>query len=651
MRTPFVLFPVLVLLTACGGGGDPDLATPAQCNPLGGVNCITPWPSGIYEVDATNATGRQLDVPAGALPTNIDGIAIEPTRFNLRDGFSSSAPMIMAFETGVDPANLVPSTDIGASLTAASPTVVIDMATGELVPHFAEVDAAATDRPAEQALYIRPAVMLKGSTRYAVAIKRTLKARGGAELAIPEGFASILSGERTSHALLERVRPRYDAIFASLAAHGITPADLVTAWDFTTASRASVRADLVAARDATLAASGTDGANLAFTVATNVPTSDPLIAARIDGEYDAPLFLNNGGNPGGASQLLRDANGLPAPSGLYRAPFTAIIPQCALDSPTPVPMVIYGHGLLGDSGQVASAGMRAAAAGVCMVAVGTDMRGMSDIDVPNVALALNDVNNGGLIFDTLLQGMANHVALVQLARGAMATDLFVDTGGASIVDPDRFFYYGISQGGIMGTTVCAIDPVIERCVLQVGAINYSLMLERSLDWPLYGQIVEGAYPDALDVALILNLMQHEWDRTEPTSVADIIVGEGFPGTPTKQVFMQIAIGDVEVANIASEYQARTMGIPVLTPSPYVPYGLEASAGPVPSGLVIYDFGVGATIPPTNEPPPDNDVHSGIRKREATIDMMREFLLNGNVTQMCTAPTGCDCVNDGCGAEL
>ena len=388
-----------------------------------------------------------------------------------------------------------------------------------------------------------------------------------------------------------------------------------------------------------------------YTVATDVPTDDPAIAERIEGDYAAPLFLNNGGSASASSQLLRDANGLPAPAGLYRAPFTAIIPQCALDSPTPVPLVIYGHGLLGDSGQVASGGMRAAAAGVCMVAIGTDLRGMSDVDVPNVALALNDVNDGGLIFDTLIQGMMNHVALVQIARGPMAQDLFVKAGGASIVDPDRVFYYGISQGGIMGTTVCAIDPVIERCVLQVGAINYSMMLERSLDWPLYGSIVAGAYPSHLDDALILNLMQHEWDRTEPTSVADVIVGDGFPGTPAKQVFMQIGIGDVEVANVASEYQARTMGIPTMTPSPYVPYGLEAAAGPVPSGLVIFDFGAGPTIPPTNEPPPENEVHSGIRKRQATIDMMREFLLNGNVTQMCTAPTGCDCVNNGCGAEL
>jgi len=652
MRTRSILLvSCLVGLASCGGG-DRKLDTPAQCNPLGGANCITPWPSGIYEIDdAASPTGRRISIPPGALPTNIDDIPIEPALYNVRDGFSSAAPMIIAFPTGVDPSNLVPSSDYAASLTPASPTVLINMTTGELVLHFAELDARGASKPDHQALYIRPSQMLAGGTRYAVAIKRTLKAKDGSDLPIPEGFQAILDGEVTSHELLEQVRPRYDAIFAALAAHGIAKEDLVTAWDFTTASRDSVRADLVNARDAALPLMGTDGANLTYAVDSNGPTGDPRVAARIEGEYDAPLFLNNNGNPTATSALLRDAAGKPAPQGMYRAPFTAIIPQCAIDSPTPVPIMIYGHGLLGDSTQTGSSGPVNVAAGACVVAIGTDMRGMSNVDVPNVALALNDVNNGNLIFDVLIQGMMNHVALVQIARGPMAQDLFVKAGNVSIVDPSRVFYYGISQGGIMGGTVCAIDPVIQRCVLQVNAINYSMMLERSLDWKTYEQIVVGAYPDPLDVALILNLMQGMWDRTEPTSVADVLHGDGFPGSPAKQVFMQFGIGDTEVPNVASEYAARTMGLPVMTPSPYVPFGLEGSATPVPSGIVIFDFGVGATIPHDNTAPPENDVHGSIRKHQATVDMIKEFFDNGLVTQLCTAPSGCDCAADGCGPLL
>src|SRR5690349_11002617 len=89
-----------LLLVACGGGGDKKLDTPDECNPLGGGRCMTPWPSAIYEKDdATSATGRRIDLQPGTLPTNIDGIAIEPAPYNKKDGFSPAAAIVTAFPT------------------------------------------------------------------------------------------------------------------------------------------------------------------------------------------------------------------------------------------------------------------------------------------------------------------------------------------------------------------------------------------------------------------------------------------------------------------------------------------------------------------------------------------------------------------------
>ena len=646
MRTLLV---TTLLLAACGDDAL-DLATPDNCNPLGGSRCIAPWPSAVYEVDDPGtATGRKLAVPENTLPTNIDNIVFDPTPYNRHDGFSSAAPMIAAFDTGVDGSNLVHYSNFAASITDASPTVLIDMSTGELVPHFAELDARVTDDPASQALFIRSSELLKGGTRYVAAVKKTLKAPGGGELPIPEGFQALVDGEKTSHPLLEKVRPRYTEIFAALEAKGINKTDLVVAWDFTTQSRASVRADLLDARTATLAAAGANGASLDFT-STDTAQSDPRIARRIDGTFDTPLFLSNK-TATFTTKLLRDGGGKPMANGLYRVPFTAIIPACAITATAPVPIMLYGHGLLGDGSQAASGGTRSASAELCMIAIGTDMRGMAAMDVPNVVTALNDGNQGHLIFDVLIQGMMNHIALVQVARGPMTARLFLD-GTRQLADPTKVHYYGISQGGIMGTTVCAIDPVIRRCVVQVGAINYSLLLERSRDWPRYRTTLIGAYPNGLDVALMISLMQQEWDRTEPTAVADVIVGQGFPDTPAKQVLMQMAIADDEVANLASEYQLRTMDIPVLTPSPYIPYGAMQTAGPAQSAMVIYDYGLGSTIPLTNEAPPDNDVHSNVRNKKATTDMMKRFYETGEIIQTCTAPKGCDCTVAGaCGVGL
>jgi hypothetical protein len=646
----------LLIATILFGCGGKDLATPDECNPLGGAACVTPWPSSIYETDDDSTeTKRRLSIPEGALPTNYDNITVSSAPYNKHDGFSAAAPMLMAFASGVDGSNLVSFRDMAPSLTAASPTVLIDMSTGELVAHFAELDAREPDKIESQALYIRPAAMLKGSTRYAVAIKKTLKAKDGGPLPISEGFQAILDGEETTHPLLEKVRSRYADIFDALSKQGIAKTDLVVAWDFTTRSRSTLQADLLDARTATLAMAGTNGSALAYSITNDEVPGDTRIARRVDGTFDVPMFLENvdmsiGPTPN--TKLVRDAQGKPMATGLFRFPFTAIIPQCAIDASGPVPIILYGHGLLGASNQVASGGMRAASAEVCAVGIGTDLLGMSERDVPNVALALNDGNSGGLIFDTLVQGMMNHVALVQIARGPMKDSLFAKQGGGSLIDPERVYYYGISQGGIMGTTICAIDPVIRRCVVQVGAINYSMLLERSRDWPRYRTTLIGAYEDPLLVALMLNLMQQEWDRTEPTAVADGVTTSGFPQTPPKQLFMQIAIGDDEVPNIGSEYQARTMGVPLIMPSPIMPFGLTPTTAPAQNGILFYDFGVAATIPDTNEAPPDNDVHSQIRNKKYTGLMMKHFYETGEIVNLCTATNGCDCtVSGACGDAI
>ena len=66
-----VLFSAL-LTTACGGGGSPTIDVPAECNPLGGVGCVTPWPSSAYlRADTTSPTGVRLDLAPGATSSSM----------------------------------------------------------------------------------------------------------------------------------------------------------------------------------------------------------------------------------------------------------------------------------------------------------------------------------------------------------------------------------------------------------------------------------------------------------------------------------------------------------------------------------------------------------------------------------------------------
>jgi hypothetical protein len=638
----------LLLLFAAGCGDDePAFSTPAECNPLGGMNCITPWPSAIYEVeDQTTATGMRLDIPAGALPTSTDGYPIDPAPLNVRDGFSAAAPIITAFGTGVDPSNLVPYADYPASITDASPTVIIDMVTGERVLHFAEIDARVPEEPAKQALYLRPAVRLEPGRRYAVAIRTTLRAKDGGPLPVPEGYRALLDGADSGHALFERVRPRYDAIFAALAEQGIDRNELVAAWDFTTASDESLRRDLIAARDAAIDAIGDAGANLSYTVEDDAPFEDGSVIARvIHGTFEAPLFLTQGGAYQPGTQLARGADGLPELQGMYDIVFDASVPACAESAPAPVPIIVYGHGLMGNSDEVTHGASRKTADRLCAVLVGTKWRGMSDQDLPQVAAALNDANKGPWIFETLVQGIVNMIVLEHIARGPMAESLFVDAGGASLVDPTKVYYYGNSQGGIFGGTFMAYDPFVTRGVLGVPAINYSMMLERSGDWPIYRTILIGAYPDPLDVTILINLMQLQWDTTDPVGSVTAVLEGGIPGVPPKQLLLHEAIADVEVSNVATEYQARTLGIPTLAPAVYEPFGVPAATGPLDSALVLWDGGY-PPIPTTNTPPEENDAHQLPRNQEAALRQMQTFYETGEIVHTC-GDGPCDCTTSAC----
>jgi len=311
-----------------------------------------------------------------------------------------------------------------------------------------------------------------------------------------------------------------------------------------------------------------------------------------------------------------------------------------------VGIMIYGHGLMGDSDQVASGSVRNAAAAICVVAIGTDMRGMSTQDIGAVASALTNVNNAGGVFEVLEQGLINHIALVRVATGAMASRLFVDDPDAatptSLVDPTKVYYYGLSQGAIFGTSVIAYDPVISRGVVGSGGGNYSMMLERSTDWPQYRNILLGAYPDNLDLVLLINLLQNRWDKTETAGIAHV-VRQGTPlGVPPKQVLQQIGLGDDEVPNIASHWQARTSGVPVLGPSVDEPWGIDvvddliATDG---SALVIMDGGAPAA-PLENVPAPETGAHYVTRNQPATWRQMATFYATGEIVNECEG--ACDC---------
>lgn len=647
---------VLALAAACGDDGAGGLTLPVadNCNPLGYSHCMAPWPSSVYEAaDASTPTGVRLDIPEGGLLHDVNGEAVHPGPWNRADGFSASAVIVTAFPGGVDGSNLFDQTHFADSLTDASPTVLLDLTTMQRVAHFAELDVPAASTPDSQALYIRPAARLTGGHRYAVAIKKTLKGKGGGELPIAPGFQALLDGKVTNHPLLERMRPHFAGVLEGLAAIGVTPADLVVAWDFTVGSDEFVRRLPTAARDRALAKLDTTPSTVR--IVDDLPP-DGAIQRRIDGFFTAPLFLTNDGDYRSGTTLALGADGLPELQGMYEAPFTAVIPACVYTSPTPVGMMMYGHGLNGASTQAASGVIKDTAVAACVISIGTDMRGMSEKDIAQIAGALTNLDHADEVMEVLVQGITNHVSLARAMKTVFASDVFVCraedatatgcTVGAHLADPSKLYYYGLSQGHIFGTTVMAYTPDITRGVIGVGGGNYSTMLERSSDWPTYRNILIGTYPDPMDVVLAINLFQQRWDQTETSGIANVVLDGTATGVPPKRILMHMAIGDDQVPNLATEWQARTMGVPVLSPaSVYTPYGMTATDGPIAgSALVIMD-GAAPAVPLTNEPAPETGMHNLTRTQAASKRQLKHFFETGEIVNECDGT--CYCAQHDC----
>ena len=638
----------LAIIAACGGPS--ALPVKESCNPLGANACMTPWPSSAFEVDdSTSATGRRLAIPERTLPINIDDLPTDPTGWNAADGFSPAAPMVMSFPGGVSPVGLPPNDNYDRSLASDSPTIILDMTTGERVAHFAELDMTADGSPDSQALFLRPAARLDGGHRYAVGITRAVKAADGGELPVPPGFAALREGKHTDHELLEEMRPRFAEVLDALDEAGYPSDDLVVAWDFTVASDDFIHADMIAARDRALAA--LDAHPITFTITGDVPIDNgTVIKRRIEGTFDAPLILTNSGKNNPGTHVARGADGLPEVQGFYRVPFTAIVPACAYTASAPVGVVMYGHGLLGDSGETAGGVQRTTASELCLVFVGTDMRGMSTMDLPAVARTLNELSKADEVMEVIEQGIVNHVALGRAIKTTFATQLFVDAARAnrSLVDPTKVYYYGLSQGAIFGTAVMAYEPTITRAVLGVGGANYSMLLERSLDWPRYRTILAGAYPDPLDVALAINLMQMRWDKTEGSGVANTVLSGTATKTPPKQLLMQIAIGDEQVPNLGSYWQARSMHVPVLGPTPFTPWGIPVQASPLATGSALVIMDGGAPPPPaTNTPAQDTGMHDLTRNQPAARRQIGDFFTTGTIVNRCSGTAGCACEAHAC----
>src|SRR5262249_10050 len=288
------------------------------------------------------------------------------------------------------------------------------------------------------------------------------------------------------------------------------------------------------------------------------------IFRRVVGTYTVPRYVNS---PTPPARFVLDANALPVYHPTDQpASFICNIPFAALPSAAgpavPARASIYGHGLLGSNTEVSAGNVRAMAQEHNFVFCATKWIGMADEDISNAVGILQELGKFPSLTDRLQQAMINQLFLARLMinpHGFGSDPAFHDTSRNPLLDTSDVFYDGNSQGGIFGGTVMAIAQDITRGVLGVPGMNYSLLLTRSTDFALYAAVLYPSYPNELQRPLVLALIQMLWDRSDPNGYARHIMNDPLPNTPSHKVLLHLAFGDHQVANVATEVEARTIG--------------------------------------------------------------------------------------------
>ncbi len=582
---------------------------------------------------------------------------------------------------GIDTAEAVAANDF-VPLNALSrytepdqKAVVIDADTGERWPIWVEIDANSST-PESAALLISPAVNFDEKGRYIVALRNLVDGEG-APVEAPNAFRYYRDGLPSDQPTVNQRRSHFEGIFKTLKKAKIKRSDLYLAWDFTVASNENNYRRVLHMRDeafevlgdTTMADNVRQGSAPAFTVNEVTDVDGPQIKRRVRGTYTVPCFLSPDCEPGGTMDL--DADRLPQRNGDYEAKFTCIVPQVGLTGPNPPKLrpFIFGHGLLGAADQVQGSINPDLAQDHSMIACATDEIGMASEDVGEVVLALGDLSRFKVVPDRLQQGLLNELFLARLMYhpGGMGTHpAFQDgdgfTAGESVIRTDHVYYMGASQGGIMGGPLTAISPDFIQSALVVGGMNYSTLLTRSSNWPVYGSFLGSAYSDELSHPLLLNMIQMLWDRGEPNGYAHVMTDNPPPNTPEHNVILHVALGDHQVSNFASDVMARTIGMKTnagaVDPLRWTDYEdlwdiprLAASDYPYRGSSVVYwDGGPYRLMPPafsqdigTGPPPyanippnPDwEDPHGAPRGAAGPVTMIDTFFQpDGYIEDIC-----------------
>jgi hypothetical protein len=534
-----------------------------------------PWPS-----DLRLGPDGTPDLDGFPNPRFVDLLDAYLTAIEARQpGYSTNGAVYFRFSRTVDlasvPAEPAATTAAGASVflvdvDPASPT------RGERHPCIVEYEDRQTLFWPGQTLTIRPVpgIPLAGGRTYAAVVLRGVRPAEGGTFARDDDFEAAL-GTGGDDAIV-RLRDHLAPALAVLEEAGVARDDVLSLSVFTTQDPTAIG---FAVRD-WLRDEASPHA---------VPTFDGWAAGtggrgivEVTGRYTAPIF-QEGEVPytaeGGAITL--GADGAPIVHGTYEARFALTVPVGSTVPPDGYPLVLYSHGTGGDYRSFIADGTAALLAAEGYAVMGIDQihhgtRNPTDLGPEILFFNLN--NPDAVRFNTL----ESAIDIVQQARAARAMEVpdLVGgiTGGPIRIDPDRLYFFGHSQGGLVGPLFLGIDDSVEGGVVSAGGglIAYALLEKEE---PL-------SIPDVVRAALnlgagntaavfaeegfdfdhpVITLLQGWIDPSDPVNYGTYAFATPRPGFRPKSILSTEGLMDAYVSPGSIEALAVSMRVPLLEP--------------------------------------------------------------------------------------
>ncbi len=428
-RNYLVATAAAVLLAACGGSSNSDLAVPAPParNPDGApvtniitarfdpTNAVVPFPTNLFFSGTTDLT---VNVPV-ANPNNFGDPAVA---LNALDGFSTVAPWSTSFSRSPAPASIVPGQSVRLfEVTLTGPGGGVTGIVRELTPGAEFVTALSPSDTTQRTLAIVFTRPLKQITSYMAVLTNGIADAQG-NIATPDSTYFLtkrtsplfVNGQSTDPLLsnpqaqaLEPLRQLVNSQEAAAASAGINRDNIVLSWVATTQSVSPTLQTIRAGTQPAPAILRPTG----LTIQAAIPQLPPIADIYL-GNIQLPYFLSAPSaqnptaplntfwrappcgqvpscaqllGPSNPSTNLTFLNPRPVATATVTVPLLVTVPNAASGRSKPAagwPLVIYYHGITRNRTDALAISATLASQGFAVVSMDQPLHGITDTSNP-----------------------------------------------------------------------------------------------------------------------------------------------------------------------------------------------------------------------------------------------------------------------------